>query len=116
MTWALGKTVDLSALVAYEAMMNEFYRRSPAVGLCLYSLTAFPPHILQLVLSTHPEAVYQGHLCVNRFYEPPEVALAADVPRARVEWMLGELRPALASKARNRGSRVAPVRRVALAR
>jgi hypothetical protein len=93
MTWALGKTVDVEALFAYEAMMNQFYERNAAAGLCLYSLNEFPAHAIARVLHTHPEAVYQERLCRNHFYEPPDVTLASDPSRARADWMLGQLQP-----------------------
>ncbi len=92
MKWALGKTVDINSFIAYEAMMNQFYPRNAAVGLCLYSLRAFPPELLERVLRTHPEAVHNGHLCANKFFEPPQVTLSAKAA-ARAGWMLDELRP-----------------------
>ena len=72
--------------------MNQFYARNAAVGLCLYSLRAFPPELLERVLRTHPEAVHNGHLCANKFFEPPQVTLSAKAA-ARAGWMLDELRP-----------------------
>ena len=93
MTWALGRTVDADALFAYEAMMNQFYERNAAVGLCLYSLRQFPPQAIERVLHTHPEAVYREHVCRNHFYEPPDITLAVDPPSARAAWMLGQLQP-----------------------
>ena len=92
MKWALRKTVDINSFIAYEAMMNQFYPRNAAVGLCLYSLRAFPPDLLEQVLRTHPEAVHNGHLCANKFFEPPHVTLSTR-PGARGRWMLDELRP-----------------------
>lgn len=92
MKWALGRTVDLNSFIAYEAMMNQFYPRNAAVGLCLYSLRAFPPDLLERVLRAHPAAVHNGHLCMNKFFEPPHVTLSGK-PGARAGWMLDELRP-----------------------
>jgi hypothetical protein len=103
MTWALGKHVDAGALFAYEAMMNQFYERNAAVGLCLYSLQHFPPQAIERVLHTHPEAVYREHVCRNHFYEPPDVSLAADPALARAGWMLAQLKPKAARAGRKPG-------------
>ena len=105
MTWALGRNVDAEALFAYEAMMNQFYERNAAVGLCLYSLQHFPPKAIERVLHTHPEAVYREHVCRSHFYEPPDVTLAADPARARAGWMLGQLKPVKAARAARKPGR-----------
>jgi hypothetical protein len=92
MSWTLKDGVDRTLVVAYEAIMNQLYPRSPAVGLCLYSLEAAPADLIAGVLDTHPHAFHNGHYCVNQFYRQAESAAGADAA-SRVTWMLGRLQP-----------------------
>jgi hypothetical protein len=94
---ATGELVDdpsddlWQQIVWYEAQINEYFSRSPLVGLCRYPRTTVPPHRVQDVLRNHPIAIVRGETCDNPFYERPDVSLSAD-SGARLDWQLRQLR------------------------
>ena len=51
--WATESNHDCAQLVGYEALVQESYPGRPAVGMCQYSLRAFPADVLQKMLAHH---------------------------------------------------------------
>jgi signal transduction histidine kinase/CheY-like chemotaxis protein len=92
MTWALGPEVPSECLTEYEALLNDFFPRQRALGLCQYSRSRFPPAVLRDVLRTHPVAVLGGEACRNPYYEPPRMVLGQQPAAAQVDWMIAQLR------------------------
>jgi signal transduction histidine kinase len=78
-------------VMRYEALLNERLGRRPFVGLCRFHASDLSAERLQDVLRTHPHALVRGEVCVNPFYERPEVVLSGD-SRARLDWQLHQLR------------------------
>lgn len=74
MTWLMDDAPGSDHVVEYEAMMNEFYASTSALGLCLYDRQRLHPRALEAALRTHP-AVLIGDRCCgeNPFYEAPDV-------------------------------------------
>jgi signal transduction histidine kinase len=98
MTWALDGETSHQELIEYEAMLNEFFPGSRAVGLCQYNRSRFPPEIIYDVLCTHPVAVIGSQVCPNHFYEPPALVLDQGGKADRVEWRIAQLLRARATE------------------
>jgi len=73
MTWILSGAPGSNEALEYEALMNEFYPKSRALGLCLYNRSRFEPDILDDMLRTHPRVMIDQRLRKNPFFEPPRV-------------------------------------------
>lgn len=83
MTWALDAFDDetgLDPLVRYEALLNNLYAGEDYVGLCQYSRTRFSDEVLSDVIRSHPRVVYNGTVCRNLHYHPPDEFLEANRP------------------------------------
>ena len=93
MSWLLDEAPGSERAVEYEAMMNEFYGNSRALGLCLYDRQRLHPLALESALRTHP-AVMIGDQCSrdNPFYESPDVFFKRVDPRERFNWRLRQVR------------------------
>jgi hypothetical protein len=92
MSWILDNAPGTDQVVAYEAMMNEFYPTVPALGLCLYDRRRRAPTTLEGALRTHPSLVTGQTCCVeNPYYEEPALILGRADPRGRFEWKLRQL-------------------------
>ena len=81
MSWLLSDPPGADELVAYEAMLNEFFVGSPACGMCQYHRGRLPAHILDHGIATHLSVIVDRRHRTNPFYVPPSVALnrTADV-------------------------------------
>ena len=89
MTWALGDDADtLDHLVEYEATVNDFYPEKPAIALCQYDRTRFPPDLLHDIVRAHPHQVYNATVTQNFAYLPPEEFFAAAPPSADTDAFL----------------------------
>jgi hypothetical protein len=92
MSWILDNAPGTEQVVAYEAMMNEFYPTVAALGLCLYDRRRLAPPALEDALRTHPSVVIGQMCCVDSpYYEAPDLILGRVDPRARFEWKLRRL-------------------------
>jgi signal transduction histidine kinase/ActR/RegA family two-component response regulator len=92
MTWALGPEITADCLTEYEALLNDFFPKQRALGLCQYSRSRFPPAVLREVLRTHPVAVLGSRACRNPYYEPPRMVLGQQSAAEQVDWMIAQLR------------------------
>ena len=104
MTWMLLKAPGTHQAMAYEALMNEFYPKNRALGLCLYDRSRFDGTILCDSLRTHPRIMSSSAgLAANPFYEPPAVFLNAHIHRVRFDHQIAQI--ADASRRSQRGTR-----------
>ena len=93
MTWLLDEAPGSERAVEYEAMMNEFYKNSRALGLCLYDRQRLHPTALESALRTHPRVLIGDQCCgENPYYESPDVFFKRVDPRERFNWRLRQLR------------------------
>jgi signal transduction histidine kinase len=97
MTWALDGGADAQQLVEYEALLNDFFPESGALGLCQYNRRRFPGETIYDVLCTHPVAVIDAQLCPNHFYEPPRLVLDQSAKAERARWRIAQLQRARAA-------------------
>jgi hypothetical protein len=91
MTWILADAPGTENAIEYEALMNEFYPKTRALGLCLYHRSRFSPDMLHEVLRTHPGVVVDRHLRGNPFYEPPQLFFKRCSDRERFDHRIGQL-------------------------
>jgi len=61
MHWSLSERPGCDRLVEYEALMDTFYPRKPAIGLCAYPASAFTPEKLQKILEAHRLALLEDY-------------------------------------------------------
>lgn len=94
MTWALQRQIDRERLLTYEALGTHLLRTIPMQALCLYHRGRSSPGLIRDALRTHPNAIVDGRVCPNFYYEPPELVTGTtetDAAAERVEWMIGRL-------------------------
>ncbi|WP_306056345.1 MEDS domain-containing protein [Natronococcus wangiae] len=91
MTWALNEEKDLDRLVQYEAMLNTIYSGDDYVVLCQYNRERFPAEVISDVIRTHPLVVYDGRVCQNFYYHPPDKFFDTDSPALDINRAVEEL-------------------------
>jgi PAS domain S-box-containing protein len=70
-TWALADDRRINNLVKYEKVINNFFKNHACTVLCIYNRRQFPPKVLEEVIRTHPQIVYNGTVVQNFYYVPP---------------------------------------------
>jgi hypothetical protein len=75
MTWIADGAPGSERAFEHEALMNEFYRDSHALGLCQYDRLHMRPETLDEALKTHPRVLVGSRLSGNPYYEPPDMYL-----------------------------------------
>ncbi len=109
-TWALDSGHSLQALLAYEALVNDFFASGPASGLCLYRKGQWPANVIIHVLRTHKMVVVGESLCPhNVFYEGAAVVQDGRSDTERMLGMLDRVREATARENALRDARDAAV-------
>lgn len=58
-------------LLWYEAKLNDFYPKNPALGICHYERKLFDGEILLRAVKTHPKVYAAGMVCENPHYLSP---------------------------------------------
>jgi PAS domain S-box-containing protein len=105
MTWTLGVEPGCERLVEYEALLNDFFPGSRALGLCQYNRKRFPATTIRGALRTHPMVVVRDWVCCdNIYYEPPDLMLGGSPEAPSVESMLARLERRRAGEALRQAS------------
>lgn len=73
MTWIPDGAPGAERAFEHEALMNEFYPNSHALGLCQYDRLRMRPETLDEALKTHSRVLVGSRLSGNPYYEPPDV-------------------------------------------
>jgi hypothetical protein len=105
MTWILAGAPGTEKAMEYEALMNEFYPGSHAIGMCLYHRSRMPASILHGSLHTHPCVCTDSRIHDNPYYQPPDVFFGRASERAQFDLQLQRV---TASAAKKNGRRTAP--------
>ena len=92
MSWLLGDPPGADQVVAYEAMLNQFFEGAPASGMCQYHRGRLAAHLLDHALATHPSAIVERRHTVNPFYQSPSVAMNRTPDPAGLATKLSRLR------------------------
>ncbi len=90
-TWILEEETTLEKFMEYESKVNELFRDEDCIALCQYDRTQVPAEILSDIVRTHPHLIYDGTVCHNFYYTPPEEFFGPDQPDREVDRMLGTL-------------------------
>ncbi len=96
MSWAVTTNGE-TALIPYEARLNEFLEGRRMVVGCFYHRGRFDDAIIHDVIRAHPLVVIGERDYDNPYYEPPELLMQAapeldGFKRIRVRWWIERLR------------------------
>jgi two-component system, sensor histidine kinase PdtaS len=100
MSWILEGAPGTDRVFEYEAMMNQFYPTSRAVGLCLYDRRLLDPATLGRALHTHPFVGMSGEIFNNPDFDPANQMRAVSFDSATLEGALESVRRTAAASAR----------------
>jgi PAS domain S-box-containing protein len=98
MTWILGLEAKEHQLIEYEALLNEYAEGSKTTILCQYQHSHFDSTLIHDILRTHPKVILTELLCINPYYEPPQLILQqgkieeSDFKNRLVNWWLLRLK------------------------
>jgi signal transduction histidine kinase len=92
MTWALHGDPGAERLIEFEARVNDLVRTHPIVGICQYNRARFTPEAILNVIRVHPLVFFEGLVCRNPYYVPPQEFLGPQHAEMEVERLLGNLR------------------------
>ncbi|MFC6763866.1 MEDS domain-containing protein [Natrinema soli] len=90
-TWLQEETTTVDQFIEYEARVNDLFADEDALAICQYDRDGFPPEIIRKIVRTHPHLIYNGTVCHNVYYTPPEEFFGADEPAREVDRMLETL-------------------------
>jgi len=74
MSWLLDDAPGSGQVVAYEALLNQFFRGLRAAGMCQYDRTRLPVEMIDHAFATHSTAIVNGQHEVNPSYRPSSIA------------------------------------------
>ena len=92
MTWALGNAPGAERLIEYESKLAHFFDRKPCVALCQYNHRRFPAEVLLGVIRTHLVVIWDGAVCRNLYYSPPQEFLQPGKQAREVARLLRSIR------------------------
>ena len=98
-TWILDEGTSLEKFMEYESRVNDLFYGEDCIALCQYDRNAIPAEILCDIVRTHPHLVYDGAVCHNFYYIPPEEFFGPGCPDREVDRMLGTLHERTTAKA-----------------
>ena len=87
----LDDHATMADFMAYESRVNELFHGEDCIALCHYDCERIPPQTLVDVIRTHPHIVYDGVVCHNFYYTPPEEFFEPGASVRDVERMLHTL-------------------------
>nr|WP_256468587.1 MEDS domain-containing protein [Halorussus gelatinilyticus] len=91
-TWLRDDTATVEQFMEYESKVNDLFADEDCLALCQYDRGQFGPETIQNVIRTHPHLVYDGEVCHNFYYTPPEEFFGPEAPGSENERMLRTLR------------------------
>jgi len=97
-TWLQEKAITVDQFMEYEAKINGLFDDRDCLALCMYDRAAFAPETVRDIIRTHPNLIYDGTVCNNLYYTPPEEYFDKNSARSDVEQMLGTLVERTAAK------------------
>jgi len=92
MSWLLDQADGSERVVEYEALLNQFFRGTRALGMCLYNRARLPAGLIDHAIATHSSVCIDRRHRSNPFYELPAVAMKRAAQPEKVSWKIGELR------------------------
>lgn len=92
MTWVARIDPRPERLIEYEAKFNHFLRDYDVLGICQYDRKLFAPEVILEIIRTHPTVVYDGWVCENPYFVPPDEFLNPRRAEHEIERMLARMR------------------------
>jgi len=90
--WVLRGGRGLERWMEYESKLTHTLAENNCSALCQYNRNLFPPELILDVIRTHPTVVYDGTVCRNLYYVPPEEFLGENQTAREVERLLTNIR------------------------
>ena len=91
--------VSIQDFMEYEGRVNRLFDRTDSAALCLYDRNALPPSVIEDVIRTHPHLVFEGAVCENFYYVPPDELFESEGSAREVDRLLGTLRDRTSAEA-----------------
>jgi GAF domain-containing protein/predicted DNA binding protein len=91
MTWVFGESPDMEDLIEYEGKVNRLMPEEDCIALCQYNRERFPTEVIRDVVRTHPHLIYDGTVCQNFYYTPPEDFFGPTRPEREIDRMMETL-------------------------
>lgn len=70
-TW-ISDFDNLEEFIKYENLLNDYYPKSKASGICQYNQENIDENILIDIIATHPKVIINGLIYKNNYYLPPD--------------------------------------------
>ena len=90
-TWLQEEGVSIEDFMEYESKINDLFDDEDLIALCQYDRNGFPPEVIRDIIQTHPHLIYDGTVCHNFYYTPPEEFFAPDEPAREIDRTIGTL-------------------------
>jgi MEDS: MEthanogen/methylotroph, DcmR Sensory domain len=90
LSWALEGRNECDRLIEYEQLVEQAFPSRRATGMCLYPTSQFPPDVLERVLATHRQHVFD---CAPGHHAHSSMQLAFDQHTAEIVANPGMLDP-----------------------
>lgn len=89
--WLAGGYLPLERWVEYESRVTEAFTQNNCFALCQCDRRILKPEIIRDVIRTHPIVVYQGRVCRNLYFVPPDDCWGNNGAAQEVERMLNKI-------------------------
>ena len=90
--WLLCGAPGLDRWMEYESLLTHVLADLNCFALCQYNRQLLPPEIVLDVIRTHPMVIYQGVVCENLYYLPPDEFLGTNQTAREAERLLTNIR------------------------
>jgi transcriptional regulator with GAF, ATPase, and Fis domain len=90
--WVLRGALGCERWIEYESRATHALAESNCLALWQYNRRILPPELILEIIRTHPIVVYQGAVCRNLYYVPPDEFLGANHAEREVERILINIR------------------------
>lgn len=91
MSWLLQGAEGSEKIVEYEALLNPFFERAHALGMCQYDRQRIPAGLLDHAIATHLSVHVEGQHRSNPFCRPTAVTIQRQARPEDVNWKLRDL-------------------------
>ncbi|RDI72435.1 MEDS domain-containing protein [Halopelagius longus] len=99
MTWVPESDTSIERFMEYEQKINELFAETESLAICQYNRDRFSPEAIRDVVRCHPHLIYDGAVCHNFYYTPPEEFFGEDALSRENDRILRTLRDRVAAKA-----------------
>jgi hypothetical protein len=90
MSWLLDHAPGSDQVVAYEALLNQFFKGVRAGGMCLYDRQRLPVEMIDHAFATHSTAIVNRQHQANPLYRPASIAARSAARPSDLHWQRSE--------------------------